>query len=169
MPDLLIDSLVIPLVALGDHRQEYDHDLAQYDLRMADGSIVRQTRRSRKLTTTISGSGWMPSGLDDLDTSVPHTISCVAPRSVGGPGPVLILPSARRGDVPISGLVVTAAGVYPCEVDTVVGDVVTLETTPGALTYQAIYYPRFSAWLGYRSDLDANSATYGWTLTAREA
>ena len=169
MPDLLIDFLVIPFLALGDHRQEYDHDLAQYDLRMADGSIVRQTRRSRKLTTTLSGSGWMPSGLDDLDTSTPHTISCIAPRSVSGTGPVLTLPAARRGDVPIAGLVVTADGVFSCEVDTVVGDVVTLETTPGALTYQALYYPRFSAWLGYRSDLDMNSATYGWTLTAREA
>ena len=96
---LKFGTLEIPLLAALDIEQTYPPIGGEALLRTVSGAGIKQmTWRKTRIVTT--GSGWLPAGLDTLDTSATIAIACVVPRAV----PAVFatrqatLPAARRAD-----------------------------------------------------------------------
>lgn len=170
---LKIGSIDLPMLAGLDLEQSYEPIGGETILRTVGGTGIKQTTW-QKLRTIISGSGWIPAGLDSLDATVQHVIGCIVPRSV----PCVFatrqatLPAARRSDsghipfgqaiLPDNSVVTTTASLA--------GDVAIVAAVAGAVAYQALYLPSLTCWLTRRPTDSGNrsDASYRWEIVAEE-
>ena len=170
---LKFGTLEIPLLAALDIEQTYPPIGGEALLRTVSGAGIKQmTWRKTRIVTT--GSGWLPAGLDTLDTSATIAIACVVPRAVPA---VFVtrqatLPAARRADaghlpwgvavMPDNSVIVTPA--------TMAGNVATLDAVANAVSYKALYLPLITCWAMRPTDSGTpNDASYRWEITAEEA
>lgn len=169
---LKIGALSIPTVAALELSQEYPHLDPESIFRTVDGTGIKQMTWSKQRIVT-SGSGWLPAGLDTLDTSAQMVLSCIAPRAVPANFSTrqATLPVKRRSDsghVPW-GVALMADGSPVYTAASMAGNVATLTAVTGAVAYQALYLPEYTVWAmrptesGNRGD-----ATYQWQLTCEE-
>lgn len=167
---LVIGGIEIALHASLDLQQSYREIGGAAVMRMQSGAGVKQAHWKR-LATTISGSGWIPPGLDALDFTAAMTIQCAQPRAISSASNVIVLPAARRGDTGYAPYGFAHVG------DEAVGTAVamatntaTLASVAGASAYTVCYFPEFSA-LVEPPDVrcDASGAVVSWELTAEEA
>lgn len=137
-------------------------------LRTLNGTGVLQSRW-RKLASTISGSGWLPDGLDALDTTQAVTVACIEPLSVASPHPVITLPRAVRID---SGYAPQGAALVDGQIiatpTALAGLVATLTAVPGAVQYHVVYYPVLTGFVTVSRQFDDGSQTHDWTMTLEE-
>ena len=170
---LKFGTLEIPLLAALDIEQTYPPIGGEALLRTVSGAGIKQmTWRKTRIVTT--GSGWLPAGLDTLDTSATLAIACVVPRTV----PAVFatrqatLPAARRSDsghlpwgvavMPDNSVIVTPA--------TMAGNVATLDAVANAVSYKALYLPLITCWAMRPTDSGTpGDASYRWEITAEEA
>lgn len=169
---LKIGALSIPTLAALELAQEYPHLDPESIFRTVSGSGIKQmTWRKQRIVT--SGSGWLPAGLDTLDTSAQMTLSCIVPRAVPADFATrqATLPAARRSDAGHTpwGAAFMASGQSVSTPATMAGDVATLDAVTGAVAYQAMYLPEFTVWpmrpteRGNRGD-----ASYTWELVCEQ-
>lgn len=166
-------TLEIPLLAALDIEQTYPPIGGEALLRTVSGAGIKQmTWRKTRIVTT--GSGWLPAGLDTLDTSATIAIACVVPRAVPA---VFVtrqatLPAARRADaghlpwgvavMPDNSVIVTPAAMA--------GNVATLDAVANAVSYKALYLPLITCWALRPTDSGTpGDASYRWEITAEEA
>lgn len=172
MRTLKIGSLEIPLLAAFELDQTYSPLGGDGILRTMSGAgIKQQTWRRTQITT--SGSGWLPAGLDTLDTSAQLSLSCVVPRCV----PAVFatrqatLPAARRtdaGHLPW-GIALRADGSAVVTTASLAGNVATLAAVDDAVSYQAMYFPVFTVWASRPTDSGTpHDASYRWELVCEE-
>jgi len=170
---LKFGTLEIPLLAALDIEQTYPPIGGEALLRTVSGAGIKQmTWRKTRIVTT--GSGWLPAGLDTLDTAATLAIACVVPRTV----PAVFatrqatLPAARRSDsghlpwgvavMPDNSVIVTPA--------TMAGNVATLDAVANAVSYKALYLPLITCWAMRPTDSGTpGDASYRWEITAEEA
>ena len=170
---LKFGTLEIPLLAALDIEQTYPPIGGEALLRTVSGAGIKQmTWRKTRIVTT--GSGWLPAGLDTLDTSAALAMACVVPRTV----PAVFatrqatLPAARRADaghlpwgvavMPDNSVIVTPA--------TMAGNVATLDAVANAVSYKALYLPLITCWAMRPTDSGTpGDASYRWEITAEEA
>lgn len=170
---LKIGTLEIPLLAALDIEQTYSPIGGEVVVRTIGGTGIKQLTW-KKLRTTISGSGWLPAGLDTLDTSATLAIACVVPRTVQAVFATrqATLPAARRADaghlpwgvavMPDNSMVVTPASLA--------GNVATLDAVANAVSYHALYLPLLTCWAMRPIDSGTpGDASYRWEITAEEA
>jgi len=167
---LEIGSAVIAVQQGGDLSQSYGYAAARTRLRMANGAAHIQSRW-QKLTTGISGNGWMPPPLLGLDTTAPLLIKCVAALAVPGTSNVITLPTSYR-----TGALYAPRGyaiVDGLSVDTpanMAGNVATLAAVSGAQSYGVSYWPQFTGHVDPpEAQVDAYGAAWGWTMNIEEA
>lgn len=170
---LKFGTLEIPLLAALDIEQTYPPIGGEALLRTVSGAGIKQmTWRKTRIVTT--GSGWLPAGLDTLDTSATIAIACVVPRAVPA---VFVtrqatLPAARRADaghlpwgvavMPDNSVIVTPAAMA--------GNVATLDAVANAVSYKALYLPLITCWALRPTDSGTpGDASYRWEITAEEA
>lgn len=169
-PDLMIDGLRLPLPIAGEIEQSYEFFGGYTMLRLGAGAAVHQ-EAWRRIRTTLSASGIAPPGLDGIDWSQPHTLGCVAARSIQSASNVITIPAARRTDAPPYGWAITAAGLLIPAAIAVVGNIATLGAVGGAIGYHVAWYPlltvRVPAGLSVR--FDAHGALASWELACEEA
>lgn len=173
--NLIIGGITVPLHAvLEGIQQTYDPLQARSRGRLADGSLQQRTTWSGKVATSIRGRGVIPAGLQGLDYTQPLVISCVAHRAITSAGRVITLPAARRSDagsLPY-GRAEVMRGNTPQWVDTgidVVDDVATLTEVPGAVRYQAVYFPEITVFADPPAESkDGHGTVFGWQITAEE-
>jgi len=126
--------------------------------RMADGSLVSQCFWS-KISTTLTGTGVIPPGLDALDEGISYTIKCLGPRTISSSVPSITLPT-RRSDVAVE---------YSAWVGGELVDWDGLSVVAGAQAYRATYVPEITARLVAKSvNGDIYSARWAWSLTFEE-
>mgnify|MGYP001329754764 FL=1 len=170
---LKFGTLEIPLLAALDIEQTYPPIGGEALLRTVSGAGIKQmTWRKTRIVTT--GSGWLPAGLDTLDTAATLAIACVVPRTV----PAVFatrqatLPAARRSDsghlpwgvavMPDNSVIVTPA--------TMAGNVATLDAVANAVSYKALYLPLITCWAMRPTDSGTpGDASYRLEITAEEA
>lgn len=170
---LKFGTLEIPLLASLEIEQTYPPIGGEALLRTVSGDGIKQmTWRKTRIVTT--GSGWLPAGLDTIDTSATLAIACVVPRIV----PAVFatrqatLPAARRADaghlpwgvavMPDNSVIVTPA--------TMAGNVATLDAVANAVSYKALYLPLITCWAMRPTDSGTpGDAAYRWGITAEEA
>lgn len=137
--------------------------------RMLNGAGVKQTHW-RKLTTTISGTGWAPAALDGIDWSAAVEIACIKPRTIHSATVAATLPAARRSDFADAVLAraIVGGNLVPTPVNVLV-NTATATAVAGATGYQFMYYPKANFYsAGPTEDLDVETGVYSWTLTAEE-
>ena len=169
---LKIGALEIPTHAALDLEQAYEPLGGEVIFRTVSGAGLKQSTWQKTRITT-SGSGWLPAGLETLDTTAQLTLACVVPRAV--PAALATrqatLPAARRADAGHApwGVAYRADGSLVVTAATLAGNVATLDVVDGAVAYQALYLPQFTVWSsrptgsGTRGD-----ASYRWELVCEE-
>ena len=166
---LVIDGITVPVWSCTDLTQTYIPLQAVTRRRFADGSAVQRIAWTGKLRTNISGGGFAPSGLQEIDTSDSFLIWCITPIAINGASNVFTLPATRRtdsGSEPFGFAVVGDQLIEtPCAVVT---NTATLTTVAGATGYQVRYFPILTVFADpIQQDLARGSA-FGWTLEAEE-
>lgn len=172
MRTLKIGTLEIPLLAALEIEQTFSPLGGEGILRTMSGAGIKQETWQRTQITT-SGSGWIPAGLDTLDTSAQLSLSCIVPRSV--PANLTTrqatLPAARRtdpGHLPW-GIALLADGAAVVTTASLAGNVATLAAVDGAVAYQAMYFPVFTVWASRPTDSGTpHDASYRWELVCEE-
>lgn len=136
-------------------------------VRLSGGAGV-QMMHWQKFAISVSGSGWMPPGLDGLDYSQRLELRCTKPLSMVGTHLEFLLTGTPRPDVSpwaqalVSGSWVDA-GLQRA------GDLLTVQGVPGASLYRVCWMPVFTVSAKRpRGDLDASAATHGWQIDCEE-
>lgn len=154
---------------VGPIRQRYEPMGGSTELRLSAGAGVKMTHWTRT-TTSISGTGNLDPGFDQLDYSGPLELLCVKPRAMNGTVPVFALPPAakRRSDVLPWGWALVD-GQWRDTAARLVGDSVQLSPVNGAQAYRVFWYPRLVVFTdGIVSEFDEGTGLYDWSLEARE-
>ena len=79
-----LGGIVVPLRAALAYDQQIEPIGASSVRRFVDGSAVKQTVWGGKLRISLSGDGWAPLGLHDLDYTAPLTLKCGTPEAIRG-------------------------------------------------------------------------------------
>jgi hypothetical protein len=130
--------------------------------RMMDGSLEAQQNYAPKISSRISGKGWIASGWDGLDLSSARVLSSSEAATIASLTNVIDIPADRRSDVPLRAFAYVNGVYIPVGFSTSVNEV-TVSLTTGATQYMVGWYPEFSAFI----EIDL-TGRQGWTLTAEE-
>ena len=172
MPTLKIDAFELPALAGLRVDQSYELIGGEAVLRAMSGAGLKQ-ETWRKLRVTTSGSGWIPAGLESLDTTVTHIVGCVVPRRAQAVFATrqATLPAGRRSDaghLPY-GMAFLPSGDFVRVGATLVGNVATVEAVAGAVAYAVGYYPQITAWLMRPAASGSPSeASHDWEIVFEE-
>lgn len=152
-----------------DIRQSYDMLQARYARRAMNGNL-RVQQRWQKLQSSISGSGWLPDGLDGINLALFYDVSCIQPLSADAAGNIIAVPRVFRSDAPYApqGIAIVNDEPVPTTL-ALVGNVATLDTVAGASRYQVLYYPIITGMLSIARQFDDANGVSGWTIEVEEA
>jgi hypothetical protein len=167
---LTIDGLPVPIVSRLEIDQRYEQIQPVWFRRLADNSGILRATGSAKLSTTITGRGWMPAALQTLALGSTHTIGCIAWRDVASASPVITLPAARRVDAghsPVGYAVVDGELIEAAQSGTA-GDVISLTPVGGATHYVVYYLPLIVARVIRAETRSESSAQHPWALEVEE-
>jgi len=175
MPTLIIDSIEIPIESLLSFSQQYTDEGAIDFKRTADGSGIVRELWTGKLSTQITGQGWVP-GLDAFARGQSHTISCVTPRVVSATGTTITLPAARRNDTGhapfahalVAGELVATTITNLADINAGTSDAATLTAVSGAAGYRVTYWPKIVAAIRSQTHSGDQRADFTWTIEAEE-
>lgn len=170
---LKIGSFELQKVAALEIDQSYEPLGGESIFRTVSGRGIKQTSW-RKTRISTSGSGWMPAGLESLDTTVQHVLSCIVPRCV--PASLLtrqaLLPAARRtdaGHLPWGIAILADGSPVVTGISVSASHIATIDEVAGAVAYQAMYLPEFTVWVSRPTDSGTpGDAGYAWQLVAEE-
>lgn len=143
MRELIVAGIAITIRESERLTQDYETLGATGALRMADGALKHRTAWHGKIKTVISGEGVTPSGLSGIDHTLNHNVKCIKERGVSSSSNVINVPSGRRADYGVEGLVHIGSKIVKTPVS-LSGDTATLTPVTGAEIYQAIYWPEFT-------------------------
>ncbi|MBP8788784.1 MAG: hypothetical protein KBH41_15180 [Azonexus sp.] len=172
MNTLIIGTLSIPTVAALDIDQAYEPLGGESIFRTVSGAGLKQSTWQRTRIVT-SGRGWLPAGLDTLDSTQQHVLKCITPRRVPADFATrqATLPAARRSDTGHTpwGVALMSDGSPVYTPAAMGGDVATLDAVAGAVAYQALYFPQMTVWVARPTDSGTRSdASYQWQLVCEE-
>lgn len=160
---LILGGITVPLHA-GAPDVSYAPAGGASDVVLAGGRPVRM-RHWHKELITISGTGWMATGLDALDWDAEHTLRCPKPRRMATHGTSVTLPSEPRPDVPVGAHALVGKNWVGTPV-TRAGRAVTITPVTGASQYSVYWYPQYTVLVtppGEESGTDVS-----WQLVCRE-
>lgn len=136
-------------------------------VRLSGGSLVSMTHWER-MAGSISGSGWMPPGLDGLDYSQPLEFRSTKIKSISGAGLSYTLYGTPRPDVAPWGMALVGED-WVITVCVVTDGAATLTAVPGATAYRVCWMPIYSVKAKRPSETqDSGTATHGWSINWEE-
>src|SRR5690606_29213855 len=127
---LILGGIEVPLHA-GAPDVSYGHAGGATDVVLSDGRPVRMRHWSKSLIT-ISGTGWMATGLDALDWDAEHLLLCPKPKRLATTSSTATLTSDPRPDVPVGAHALVGRDWLATPVSRT-GRAVTITPVPGAL------------------------------------
>ncbi|WP_146215936.1 hypothetical protein [Aquitalea magnusonii] len=161
-----VDGLIIPLLAGLEISQTYAAVEGGSSIFRARSGAARKQTNWIKLKTTLSGTGWMPAGLAQLDQSISHELDCIVPRVIASPSRMIAIP-AHRLDITPCGHAVVGSELVPADVS-ISGGVATISDVAGAQQYQLTYWPRLVGFVTASSSGNPMAASWGWELVFEE-
>lgn len=167
---LIVGSVIVPVYAMTDISQQYADISARSRKRTADGTLITRTLWSGMLSTVITGSGLIPSGLQEVDFDSEFELSCIAHRAVNSATNTITIPAARRSDAGSEpyGRALVGERWVATPISGIVANVATLTAVTGATRYQCIYFPKITAAGDLTEEKPQHGPVFGWTLTAEE-
>lgn len=164
MTQLVLGGIAVALHA-GAPDVQYGYAGGATDVVLSDGRPVRMRHWNKRLIT-ITGSGWMATGLDALDWDAEHELLSPVPLRVSGTGPALALTADSRPDVAATALALVGEDWRPTGV-TVSGRSAMVTSVTGATLYTVAWFPKFAV-LCDPPDDDYSAGTVTWQLICRE-
>lgn len=170
MPDVIFGGLPIVLHA-GPPAQSDAPVLGEAVVRLGLGTATKMTHFF-KAGGTISGSGWMPPGLDGLDYSQPLELRLTMQKSMTGPGLVYELTSTPRDDVPPWAMALVG-GEWEHAESTFSASVVTVDAVARATMYTVQWMPVYQVFASAPPNsmdpsMDPSTAAFGWQIDWQE-
>lgn len=156
--------------------QEYSSLSGASVTRFMNGAAYKQCQW-QKLSTRISCSGPLPTGINEVDFKISYKLKCGAKRAVSKASPNIDIPAARRSDAGFTpkgfGFVPDdegfGAGEWVESPGTLVGDQLQITPVAGATKYRAYYWPEFFVFSEPPEETtDVQGGESSWTLTAEE-
>lgn len=166
MPDVIFGGLPIVLHA-GAPSQSDSPLLGEAVVRLGLGAGVKMTHWG-KAAGSISGSGWMPPGLDGLDYSQPLELRLTSQECMTAAGLVYELTSTPRDDVApwAQALVDGEWESAECEFS---DGIVTVTAVAGATLYTVQWMPIYTVFASKPpKSLDPATAAFGWQIDWQE-
>lgn len=166
-PPLLLGGVEIVLQA---GAPDYSEDVIGGDsvLRLSTGAAVKMTRYQRH-AGSISGSGWIPPGLDGLDYSAPLELKSTQVSTVQGAGLSFTLPTDPRTDAAPWAFALVGDELVQTPAATV-GRAVTVTSVAGARAYQVWWFPVYSVFARRPSrSQSSGAAVQSWSIDWEEA
>lgn len=165
---IVIAGISIAPVAGFEVRQTLDPIEAKTILRTLNGTGIQQSRW-KKLQSTITGAGWLPDGLDALNTDNAVAVSCIEPLSVASASNIITIPRACRSDSPYApqGAAIVDGQLVQTPL-TLAGSVATLMAVAGATQYHVVYYPVITGFVTVRRSFDDARQVHNWTIEVVE-
>lgn len=165
--NIIIDNIILDNVAGFEIKQSYRTLNDGIVLRMIDGTGIKQNSWT-KVETVISGSGWVPDGLQNVDFRSSVVIDCIEPISITQASNVFTLPTNRRSDVTPYALAYTSTG-WVNTASSLVTNTLTATTVSGATAYMGIWFPKLTVFCNSPAyNLDTSSGTFNWSITGQE-
>lgn len=166
---ILIGTLPIPDISGFKTNTAYRRIGPKTLFRSLNGTAIIATRW-QKLGFTLSGSGWIPEGMDSLDEDVAVDFHLTGWRSTSSASPIITIPRTFRVDefTPVGYAFVVGEAV---DTDvTLSGNEATLTTVVGASQYQVKYCPIINSVIT-KIDRQHNqeSNTFSWSIEAEES
>lgn len=143
-------------------------DAGREILRSKNGTGILASRWE-KASVSISGSGWIPDGLDGIDEDDVHDIHCIHWLSAASTSNVITIPRTfRTDDYAPQGIAIVNGNAVETTV-ALAGNVATLGTVTGATQYQISYCPVITSIIRrINRDYDQQSHTWSWSIEAEE-
>lgn len=163
-------GIVIPTEAVPEFDQRYEDLAGQTFRRTADGSGILRSGWQGKISTRITGRGWVPGGLETLALNTTHTIKCAMPRAVSSATVSVTLPAARRtdsGHTPI-GFALVGDSLVSTAITGIASNVATLTAVSGASGYRVHYWPQITAVITANENTGNHQAEFRWSIEAEE-
>lgn len=161
---LILGGIEVPLHA-GAPELTFDAPDGYTDIVLSSGKVVR-SRHFSKEQITISGAGWMATGLDALDWDANHLLLCPKPKRVNTRGAPVTITSDPRPDVAVAAHALVGREWISTPV-ILAGRVATITPVAGASLYSVAWYPQFTV-LCKRPPEESGAGGSGWQLVCRE-
>lgn len=166
MPDVIFGGVPIVLHA-GPPAQSDSPVLGESLVRLALGSLVKMSH-FKKAGGSISGSGWMPPGLDGLDYDHQLELRLTAHESISGVGLVYALTGTPRPDVAPWALALVGDELESASC-TLSGSSVTVAPVAGASRYYVQWMPVYTVFANKPvKSVDPATNTWTWQLDWQE-
>lgn len=167
-----LGGVAIPYEAHLNISQTYDVLQASTwpPVRMMNGDAKVQTAWGNKLTTVITGRGWLPAAWDGLDYTQPLLLKCAGGRTIGSASNAISIPSARRSEAFYAphGYAIVNGKQVESDVS-MAGDTATVTVVSGATGYGVVYYPEITVYAKpNQAEIDLAGAEFGWRIEAEE-
>lgn len=136
-------------------------------VRLSGGVGVPMTHWERS-AIALSGSGWMPPGLDGLDYTQPLELRCTKQLSIVSTSTSFVINGTPRPDFAPWALALVGRDWVEAEVALSGANA---EVTPvtGATAYQVCWMPMFTVSAKRpQGDMDPSAATHGWQINCEE-
>lgn len=149
-------------------RTSYSKLQAKDILRTKNGTGIMASRWE-KLGVSISGSGWLPDGLDSMDEDALVDIHSTAWLSTADASNIITIPRAFRTDsfTPKGQALVNGEMVETAV--SLLGQVATLTVIPGADQYHVLYCPIITGYIrSINRDFDEQANEWNWSIEAEE-
>lgn len=167
--DLIIGGVVVTQDSRITVEQTFNNISAINNRRLANGSLVSRNTWHGKLSTEITGTGYIPVGLVNLDFTQTQVVSCIAPKAVTQNTNVVTLPTDRRtdtGSLPYARALVS--GKWQSAASSLVGDDLTITDPGGATQFQGVYFPEITCMVQEpREGLNIGTG-FNWSITAEQ-
>ena len=160
----ILGGIQVPLHA-GAPEVNYAPAGGATDVILSGGTPVRM-RHFKKQVITITGSGWMATGLDALDWDAYHLLLCPRPKRMATSGLQVTLSADARPDVPVAAQALVGRDWVSAPVS-VEGRVVTITPVAGAAQYSVVWYPQFEVLCTPPPEDSAGDRT-SWQIICRE-
>ena len=164
MTQLTLGGIPVTLET-GEPLHRYGYVGGRTDVTLSGGKPVPMRSFDKRLIT-ISGSGWVSTGLDALNWDAYHTLQCAVPLRVSGSGTTLTLTADSRPDEPVQAHALVGDTWVPTAVS-MAGRVGTITPVTGATLYTLTWYPQFTV-LCEPPEEDYGGGAVGWQLICRE-
>jgi hypothetical protein len=164
MAQVILGGIPVTLET-GEPQHLYSYAGGRTDVRLSQGKPVAMRSFTKRLIT-ISGTGWVSTGLDSLNWDNYHILQCAVPLRVSGSSSSLTITADSRPDEPVLAQALVDGQWVGASV-AMTGRVGDITPVTGATMYTLTWYPQFTV-LCEPPDEGYGSGAVDWQIICSE-
>ncbi|SDS21532.1 hypothetical protein SAMN05216421_1113 [Halopseudomonas xinjiangensis] len=164
MTQLVLGGIPVTLYS-GAPDVRYSDAGGRTDVTLSGGKPIAMRHFSKRVIT-ITGTGWMATGLDALDWDAEHVLLSPSPLRLSGAGTAFTLTADPRPDEAVTAQALVGGRWVNASV-TATGRAATVTPVTGATLYTVAWFPQFTV-LCTPPDEGYAGGAVDWQITCRE-